>query len=304
MIGTEPDSLPGWNHSRILTWSLGSKTFGRMTKILVAFVALVAAAAALPSAASAAKSTTYYGSSGPCTSCIAPFQAAIVTVRGDRVTSAAWFVQPFYAAQGTWAGDVFPGPPAYKSYRNVSISRRGTFNLKTNFQSGNPPSACLLGTLRRGKLSLASNDSSCDRTGLSLGEDPTLSVSKQAPPRGSQTFTGSATAYQDQNGGQAPPGPPTGPAGTLNLTLNGGTISGTGTFGPVDPMTGLSTGGPAVKVTYAPTPLLNSRAGMFQLSASVAGYDICGAIAGSGAVTGLVSCQQTNYNPSTFTLSG
>jgi UvrD/REP helicase N-terminal domain len=292
---------------------------GQVPKILRSLLALIAVFAALPSAAEAAKSTTYYATSTD------PFQAAMVTVRGERVISAAWMVQPFsYDPIGIAAGSsTVPGVPAYGTFSKVKISRRGIFNLLLQPSNGGQTTGgCLSGKLQRGKLRLASNasgssqprsfcgppgDKSCSES-EGCEPPPALGVSKRPPVRGPQTFTGASTSAQDEDPEDCPsntaPGcQPTGPAGTLTLTLDGqGNISGTGSFAPVDPGTGLPTGGPQVNVTYASAPLLNARAGIFQLNASVTGYDVCGAIAGNGTVSGLVSCQQGTYFPSTFAL--
>ena len=44
-------------------------------------------------------------------------------------------------------------------------------------------------------------------------------------------------------------------------------------------------------------PAGHSRGGIFQLNASVAGYDVCGVVEGNGTALGLASCQDIPETP-------
>jgi hypothetical protein len=76
---------------------------------------------------------------------------------------------------------------------------------------------------------------------------PLVATRAPVPTPTPNPYTGTVTPIT-VGGGAA-----TGTTGTLTLTVRGaGTMTGSGTFAPVDPMTGIASGPPSVNVSYGP----------------------------------------------------
>jgi len=76
---------------------------------------------------------------------------------------------------------------------------------------------------------------------------PLVATRAPVPTPTPNPYTGTVTPTT-VGGGAA-----TGTTGTLTLTVSGdGTVTGSGTFAPVDPMTGIASGPPSVNVSYGP----------------------------------------------------
>jgi hypothetical protein len=227
-------------------------------------------------------------------------------VRNNVITSATYWQQPWTAAVGvTWT---VPGVPATTTFGRTRISRRGTFTLgkvtSTNGQGSPASGVCLSGKVTKKGLSMVACAGLSDSNG-----GPVFLAFKQATNISAAQYTGSSSSVQavDPDG---PSGPQMGAVGTISLNVSGpggsGTTvtGGTGTFAPVDPTTGRSTGGPPVTVSYG-TGTISTPTGLFSVPSTPAGYDLCGQFvsgAGQGAL-GLVACQQSSYLPATFALS-
>jgi hypothetical protein len=256
--------------------------------------AIAASRAALPNG------TYNYVTSG---SASAPGQPAYVftaTVRDNRIASASLWQQSWTAAVGVvWT---LPGAPQATLFSRTRISRRGTFQLGRVSGAGGQGSpasgVCLTGKAVHKALHMRSCNALSDSNGgLSFDAFPT----KVKVPSGTWSGTSSGTQAVDPDG---PHGPTTGAVGTITLQVSGGAITGgTGSFAPVDPTTGIPTGGPAVSVDYG-AGTVNRTSGFFSLASAPAGYDLCGAFGGanSGSIQGLVACQQSTYLPSSFAL--
>jgi len=233
----------------------------------------------------------------------APGQPAYVftaTVRGNLIASAILWQQSWTAAAGVvWT---LPGAPEATLLGRARISRRGTFQLGRVSGAGGQGSpasgVCLTGKAVHKALHLRSCNALTDSNGgLTFDAFPT----KVKVPSGTWSGTSSGTQAVDPDG---PHGPTTGPVGTITFQVSGGAITGgTGSFAPVDPTTGIPTGGPAVSVDYA-AGRVNRTSGFFSLPSAPAGYDLCGAFGGanSGSIQGLVACQQSTYLPASFAL--
>lgn len=233
----------------------------------------------------------------------APGQPAYVftaTVRGNLIASAILWQQSWTAAAGVvWT---LPGAPEATLLGRARISRRGIFQLGRVSGAGGQGSpasgVCLTGKAVHKALHLRSCNALTDSNGgLTFDAFPT----KVKVPSGTWSGTSSGTQAVDPDG---PHGPTTGPVGTITLQVSGGAITGgTGSFAPVDPTTGIPTGGPAVSVDYA-AGRVNRTSGFFSLPSAPAGYDLCGAFGGanSGSIQGLVACQQSTYLPASFAL--
>jgi hypothetical protein len=227
-------------------------------------------------------------------------------VRNNVITAATYGQQPWTAAVGvTWT---VPGMPATTTFGRTRISRRGTFTLgkvtASNGQGSPASGVCLSGKTTKKGLSM----SAC--AGLSdFNGGPVFLAAKRATNIPTGQYTGNSSSVQavDPDG---PYGPQMGAVGsiTLNATGPGGqatSVSGTGTFAPIDPNTGQATGGPPVTVSYASWTIASQTTGLFSVASTPPGYDLCGQFvsgAGQGAV-GLVACQQSSYLPATFVLS-
>jgi hypothetical protein len=233
----------------------------------------------------------------------APGQPAYVftaTVRDNVIASSRLWQQSWTAAVGVvWT---LPGTPQVTTFSRTRISRRGSFQLGRVSGAGGEGSpasgVCLTGKAVHKALHMRScNALTRSNGGLLFDAFPT----KVKVPSGTWSGTSSGTQAVDPDG---PHGPATGAVGTITLQVSGGAITGgTGSFAPVDPTTGVPTGGPAVSVTYGAGGF-SRTSGFFSLPSTPAGYDLCGAVGAgnSGSILGLVACQQSTYLPSSFAL--
>jgi hypothetical protein len=189
-----------------------------------------------------------------------------------------------------------PAPAVAASRAAVS---NGTYNAVTSGSASAPgqPAYVFTATVRDNVIASSRLWQQSWNGGLSFDAFPT----KVKVPSGTWSGTSSGTQPVDSDG---PHGPVSGAVGAITLQVSGGAITGgTGSFAPVDPTSGVPTGGPAVSVTYGAGGFRRTS-GFFSLPSTPAGYDLCGAVGAgnSGSILGLVACQQSPYLPSSFAL--
>jgi hypothetical protein len=212
------------------------------------------------------------------------------------------------------------------------FARNGTWTTGFNLgdESGAPIPVCGK-ALSIGRLGVSFNCNSGPNNAIS-GRPQLVATRVHVLPPTPNTYTGTV-------GPTSLGGPPAGTTGTLSLTVSGGTLTGSGTFAPVDPITGIASGPPSVNVTYGPIspgtndgavqgsnpfylaggcgPTFFTRLGMFCLPSDPPGYTLIGGfvpvqIYRGGLVTGSIytawaTGSPPSYGPAlpaTFTLIG
>jgi hypothetical protein len=249
-----------------------------------------------------------------------------LTVRNNVITTAAIFTPGF----GVPITNGLP-PFFFAGSCSTSVTNGAGYPINPNtgawavpiIDPGAPeffvPSLCGL-TRPAGYLVVSFN---CDgpKGVMTNGTNPLFSAKRgPLPDADGITYTGTSSATpRDPAQANSPFTPWTGPEGSINLSVSGGTITGTGTFAPVDPDTGIPTGGAPVNVTYGPVSFgaqggsiasgggASLTTGFIALPSTPAGYSVCGALALNGTINGTVNCTPTppnfQYVAAQFTLT-
>jgi hypothetical protein len=273
----------------------------------LALALVPASASAVPTPQNNVPNGTYYGYSWAFNSVF------VATVRNGFISGGTFYTQQFSGNNLVpgWVEDLFGVFGGQVSGSNgYPMAANGAWSVVSDLPPGEgPPVPTVCGDTKYGtKLVVSWN---CSGPGGTMVGNPMFSAqTTQTPGIADGVYSGQVQTSPVPGN---PNAPWTGTEGTLTLTVANGTVSGTGTFAPVSPTTGLITGPPSVNVTYGPVTIGGNYSetlggvptgGVFTLISNPPGYNIDGGflpagitgLPANGMVAGTVDTFPPNFN--------